>query len=310
MPQDPHSSVSNEPADGTVTMAAEQEAVLQPASEGTQGEPQHSTGEGLEHVEGYRRPEHFAPEAWTAPTAALPDIGEASFGPPPPAPETVHGPDDRTQITNTSVYPWRVHCYLLITARDNALYQGTGWLLGPHTLATAGHCVYIKGSGVAGRDGWVKSIQVMPGRNGASLPYGSITCTSFRSVTGWTQNGDENFDYGAIITPSNIGATTGWFGFGVWSDSDLLKTTGNIAGYPGDKPPGTLWYAARGVDSVAARKVYYDIDTAGGQSGSSVYRIDNNNRYGFAIHAYGGARVNSGTRFTTPVYNNYVAWKA
>lgn len=56
--------------------------------------------------------------------------------------------------------------------------------------------------------------------------------------------------------------------------------------------------------------MYYDIDTAGGQSGSSVYRIDNGNRYGFAIHAYGGARVNSGTRFTTPVYNNYVAWKA
>lgn len=310
MPHDPHNAVTNEPEDVAVSLAPEQEAVLQPPSEGAQGEVLHGTGEGLEPVEGYRRPEGFPPEAWTAPTAALPDIGEASFGPPPSAPETVHGPDDRVQITNTAVYPWRVHCYLLITARDNALYQGTGWLVGPHTVATAGHCVYIKGSGVAGRDGWVKSIQVMPGRNGSVLPYGSVTCTSFRSVVGWTNDGDENFDYGAIVTPSNIGSTTGWFGFGVWSDSDLLKTTGNIAGYPGDKPPGTLWYAARGVDSVTARKVYYDIDTAGGQSGSSVYRIDNGNRYGFAIHAYGGARVNSGTRFTTPVYNNYVAWKA
>ncbi|MDF3142912.1 MULTISPECIES: endopeptidase [unclassified Streptomyces] len=310
MPHDPHNAVSNEPEDVTVSLAPEQEAVLQPPSEGAQGEVLHGTGEGLEPVEGYRRPEGFPPEAWTAPTVALPDIGEASFGPPPSAQKTVHGPDDRVQITNTAVYPWRVHCYLLITARDNTLYQGTGWLVGPHTVATAGHCVYIKGSGVAGRDGWVKSIQVMPGRNGSVLPYGSVTCTSFRSVVGWTDDGDDNFDYGAIVTPSNIGSTTGWFGFGVWSDSDLLKTTGNIAGYPGDKPPGTLWYAARGVDSVTARKVYYDIDTAGGQSGSSVYRIDNGNRYGFAIHAYGGARVNSGTRFTTPVYNNYVAWKA
>ncbi|WP_327351284.1 trypsin-like serine peptidase [Streptomyces sp. NBC_01304] len=309
MPQDPHSAVTNEPEDSAAVMV-EQAAVLQAPSEGSQGEAQHATSEGLEQVENYRRPEHFAPESWTPPSATLPDIGEASFGPPPPAPETVHGPDDRVQITNTNVYPWRVHCYLLITARDNTLYQGTGWMIGPHTLATAGHVVYIKGSGVAGRDGWVKSIQVMPGRNGGSLPYGSITCTSFRSVLGWTNDGDENYDYGAIITPSNTGSTTGWFGFGVYSDSDLLKTTGNIAGYPGDKPAGTLWYAARGIDSVAARKVYYDIDTAGGQSGSSVYRIDNGNRYGVAIHAYGGARVNSGTRFTTPVFNNYAAWKA
>ncbi|WP_225891024.1 trypsin-like serine peptidase [Streptomyces dioscori] len=291
-------------------MAPEQEAVLQPASQGTQGDTQQATGEGLEQVEGYRRPEHYAPEAWSAPSQPFPDIGEASFGAPPPLPETVHGPDDRVQITDTSVYPWRVHCYLLITTRDNVRYQGTGWLIGPHTIATAGHVVYIKGSGVAARDGWAQSIQVMPGRNGASLPFGSITCTNFRSVTGWTDNGDENFDYGAIITPSDIGSTVGWFGFGVWSDSDLLKTTGNIAGYPGDKAAGTLWYAARGIDSVAARKVYYDIDTAGGQSGSSVYRVDNSDRFGFAIHAYGGARVNSGTRFTTPVYNNYVTWKA
>jgi V8-like Glu-specific endopeptidase len=56
--------------------------------------------------------------------------------------------------------------------------------------------------------------------------------------------------------------------------------------------------------------VFYDIDTAGGQSGSAVYRIVNGSRYGFAIHAYGGATTNSGTRITTPVFNNLVAWKA
>ena len=89
------------------------------------------------------------------------------------------------------------------------------------------------------------SIQVMPGRNGASLPYGSVTSTNFRSVTGWTnRGGDENYDYGAIIMPTQLGNTTGWFGFGVYSDADLLGTVGNISGYPGDKPAGTQWYDA------------------------------------------------------------------
>ena len=59
-----------------------------------------------------------------------------------------------------------------------------------------------------------------------------------------------------------------------------------------------------------ARKVFYDIDTFGGQSGSAVYRIINGGRYGVAIHAYGGAVTNSGTRIITAVYNNMVAWKA
>jgi V8-like Glu-specific endopeptidase len=56
--------------------------------------------------------------------------------------------------------------------------------------------------------------------------------------------------------------------------------------------------------------VYYDIDTAGGQSGSAVYRIINGARFAVAVHAYGGATTNSGTRIVTPVYNNMVAWKA
>jgi len=78
----------------------------------------------------------------------------------------------------------------------------------------------------------------------------------------------------------------------------------------GDKPSGTQWYDARKIDSVNSRKVFYDIDTAGGQSGSAVYRIVNGNRYAFAVHAYGGASTNSGTRIVTPVFNNFVAWKA
>ena len=243
-------------------------------------------------------------------TAALRDIGEASFGAPPPVAETVHGPDDRKQITDTAKHPWRMHASLLVVARDNSQWIGTGWFIGPRTLITAGHVVHIKNSGVPGRDGWVKSVQVMPGRNGSTLPHGSVTSTSFRSVGGWTNTGDQNFDYGAIILPTDLGNATGWFGFGAYPDADLVASVGNISGYPGDKPGGTQWYDSRKIASVDARKVYSDIDTAGGQSGSAVYRIVGGNRMAFAIHAYGGAVTNSGTRINSEVYNNMVSWKA
>ena len=309
----PHAPVSNQPEEVTVSI---KKAVSKPPAEGIEPKTVKPGADGAEAVVGFHLTKEMAAAmaaVYTAPEkTTLRDIAEASFGPPPPKAETVHGPDNRVKITNTAVYPWRAHASLLITAADNSQWIGTGWFIGPHTLMTAGHVVNIRGSGVPGRDGWVKRIQVMPGRNGASLPYGSVTSTSFRSVTGWTNsaNGDENFDYGAIIIPSQLGSTTGWFGFGVYSDADLLGTVGNISGYPGDKPSGTQWYDARRIASVNSRKVYYDIDTAGGQSGSAVYRIINGARYAFAVHAYGGATTNSGTRIVTAVYNNMVGWKA
>lgn len=308
-PVSEHTPVSNQREE--VVAEAVGEPVSTPPSEGPNPGASKVSEDGTEAVTDHKRTAAAIAELFTAPLdKSLRDIGEASFGTPPPLAETVHGPDDRVQITDTSVYPWRAHASLLITAADNSMWIGTGWFIGPHTLMTAGHVVYIKNSGVPGRDGWVKTIQVMPGRNGNSLPYGSVTSSNFRSVTGWTNSGDENYDYGAIILPTQRGNTVGWFGFGVYSDADLVASVGNISGYPGDKPSGTQWYDFRRVASVNSLKVYYDIDTAGGQSGSAVYRIINGARYGVAIHAYGGATTNSGTRIIRPVYDNMVAWKA
>jgi glutamyl endopeptidase len=236
-------------------------------------------------------------------------IGEATYGPVSGA-ESIILPDNRIQIHNTGDYPWRVHASLRITARDGSQWIGTGWFIGPHTLATAGHVVFIKNSGVPGRDGWVQSIQVMPGRNGASLPYGSVTTSDLRTVTGWATNGDPEYDYGAIILPTDLGSTTGWFGIGAYTDATLLASDVNISGYPGDKPAGTQWYHWNKVGSVGPRKVFYQVDTFGGQSGSAVYRIADGGRYGVAVHTYGGSSSNSGTRITKPVFDNFVAWKA
>jgi len=197
----------------------------------------------------------------------------------------------------------------LITARDGSNWIGTGWFIGPHTLITAGHVVYIKNSGVPNRDGWVTAIRVMPGRNAAQLPFGSVVSHKFYTVNGWANTGDENYDYAAIIIPTELGNQTGWIGFGVFSDSDLTASVANISGYPGDKPEGTQWYSNHQVASVSPTKVRYDIDTMGGQSGSAVYVIRNGQRIAIAVHAYGGPTTNSGTRISNPVHANMLAWK-
>jgi glutamyl endopeptidase len=283
-------------------------------------DPEAGSAEGVveadSEVEPVPRPEALesmsaSGEAASAPdTSALLDIGAASFGVGQPALETVHGVDNRVRITATSQYPYRAIASLLITARDGSQWIGTGWFISPRTLATAGHCVYITNSGIAARDGWVKTIQVMAGRNGSQLPYGSVTSSHFWSVKGWADSGDENYDYGAIILPTPLGTTVGTFGMAVLPDAELKGSIANVTGYPGDKPSGTLWHDSKGIAAVSATKVHYDIDTAGGQSGAAVYVIRDRKRYGVAVHAYGGAVTNSGTRISGPVFRNLKAWKA
>jgi len=238
----------------------------------------------------------------------LADIGVASFGPP-PAFESVIGTDERVRITQTAKYPWRMTASLLITAADNSQWVGTGWFISPRTLVTAGHCVHIKHNAIPERNGWVKKIQVIPGRDASAAPFGGLSATEFWTVKGWADSGLEIYDYGAIILPSAFPQDIGHFAFGVFDDATLLAATVNVAGYPADKTSGTMWYDHRNVGSVNADKVFYAADTAGGQSGACVYTFHEGERTGVAIHAYGGATANSGTRISSQVFTNLSAWK-
>lgn len=220
--------------------------------------------------------------------------------------EVVIGVDDRRQITNTTAYPWRWLCSLLITAADGSAWIGTGWLAGPRTVITAGHCVFIHNRG-----GWVQGIEVIPGRNGRNQPFNSCRATRFRSVRGWTEQSKRSHDYGAILLPSDcpLGEQTGTFGYAKLSDSALAGLTVNLSGYPGDKPAGTQWFHARSIDSVTERTIVYNIDTAGGQSGAPVWRLVNGVRHVVGIHTNGDITGNSATRIVQPVFDNIKKWK-
>jgi glutamyl endopeptidase len=221
--------------------------------------------------------------------------------------EIILGADNRIRITNTTEYPWRAICALKITAANGRQFIGTGFLVGPRTVITAGHCVHMAAQG-----GWVRSIQVIPGRNDGQSPFGSAVSTVFRSVTGWTQNQNRQNDYGAIILPANarLGDRVGTFGFAVRDDNFLKSAVLNLSGYPGDKGGNQQWFMAQKAKSVSTRVITYEIDTMGGQSGAPVWVKIGNTRFAVGIHTNGHSSGNSATRIVQAVFNNLQNWKA
>ncbi len=197
--------------------------------------------------------------------------------------ESVIGPDGRTRLTDTTAYPSSAIGLLAFTQRG-AAFQCSGFLIDPNTVLTAGHCVHEGGpTGVASQN-----VVFTPGRNGAVAPFGSCGAESVGASAGWLATADEEEDYGWVQLDCLIGDLVGWLGY--TATGDVTGATAEVRGYPGDKPPGTMWTMGGTIALVQTGQAFYLMDTFGGQSGSPVYEPDLAACGGpcaLAVHGYG-----------------------
>lgn len=232
--------------------------------------------------------------------------------------ESVIGVDERVRILDTDLSPWRMICALRMRGSSGAGAIGTGWFIGPKTVLTAGHCVYS----TQFFGGWASTIEVIPGLIGPgadSAPFGSATGARFSSVDRWTDNEDPDFDMGCIHLDQPLGEQVGWFSLASLPAESLESMLVNISGYPADRGAGNEQYHARNrVLSVGERRVFYEVDTFGGQSGAPVWiqETDDGPPVAVAIHAYGvggtpadlGITANSAPRIIPEVLDTLTGW--
>ena len=234
--------------------------------------------------------------------------------------ETVIGRDERVRILDTDLAPWRMICALRMRSLRGAGAIGTGWFIGPKTVLTAGHCVfsnYFFG-------GWAGTIEVTPGLNGQGdlpdmRPYGSVTSERFSSIDRWTEDEDPDFDVGCIHLDEPLGNKVGWFAVAALPAERLEGFLVNIAGYPADRGGGAEQYHSRDrVLRVSERRIFYEVDTHGGQSGAPVWIYENEESPPLAVgvHAYGvggtptalNITANSAPRIIPEVLDTLTGW--
>lgn len=229
--------------------------------------------------------------------------------------ESVIGTDDRTRILDTATDPWRMICALEIRA-GMSTFVGTGWLAGPRTVITVGHCVNDDQMG-----GWASEIELSPARNGNRFPFNTVRSRRFSTVDVWLQTRNPDFDIAAIHLDEPIGDALGWFSTVSLPAEDLQDFLVNISGYPADRGRGTeQWFHRNRILQVTDRRLFYDVDTFGGHSGAPVFIYEDaaSEPRVVAIHAYGvGATppgfnitANSGPRIIPEVLAQIQAWVA
>jgi V8-like Glu-specific endopeptidase len=234
--------------------------------------------------------------------------------------ESIAGRDDRQQVTDTLRAPWNRIAFLTLRSANGKLGGGSGALIDPYHILTAGHVVYDKASG-----GWAdpKSIDVSLGQNITDRYYGTAKATQIRSFKKWTSQGDSGYDMAVITLDRNIGNFTGWFNYRAESNAALNRAIVNLAGYPDDKAEnfpskvaGVLsapMYTASGrVRTVTANRLIYNnaIDTDSGESGAPVWKYipSTGNRQIVGVHTNGDPKGNFGSRLTPDKFNAIQSW--
>ena len=245
----------------------------------------------------------------------------------------VFGTDGRTRIGNTTSDPWRRIGRLWMRFGSGS-GSCSGALIDDYHVLTAGHCVHDGNGG-----DWADEITFSAGQDdqriGTSFqrseyqPYGQAKAVNYRSFTGWTVNGNFDWDVALLTLDRNIGDFTGHLGYGYTTNDSFYSGTAHTSGYPGDLTPNEFdqYYNsgnARNHSILTHQLRTTDIDTYAGQSGSSLYYIGTDRiSHGVLSHfSYSDtngdgnhdpgepAFYNSFTRLTESKFNSIGSWRS
>jgi V8-like Glu-specific endopeptidase len=194
-------------------------------------------------------------------------------------------------------------------------------MIGPHTAATAAHCVFQNGyytgiefggnycdsdsdcmspvctNHVCG-GGFVLAFDSAAPR----APFGTNAPVNIFVPSGWTSGGDFAYDYAMLEFAPNAypGNTVGWFG--TYDSSSGVMA---MAGYPQDKDAGhQMWYKEGFVTGTTATRRKHNVSFYHGDSGAALFIDPNGIPYLVGI----GSTENYDCFFSCDYWNEATRW--
>ena len=235
----------------------------------------------------------------------------------------------RSKKPSTLLFPFSTICLLERHSPTGRISRVTGTLIAPQVVLTARHCLTTPTGGKR-----FSKIVVSPGADLSAAHVQNQRPANPTSISATHERFrvDTSLDYGVILLPKAFKRPNRFMMLQPRSDV-RTATLLTIAGYPCDKPRGTMWGHSGKIPStsVSATHLRYTIDTCPGHSGSPIWLLGNNGiRLLLGIHTSGpagcdndpkGTRclptgasatpvpgLNSGVRVTCVVINNILQW--
>jgi len=190
----------------------------------------------------------------------------------------ISGVDDRTEVRDTTIPPYRWVCSIAYEAGGQTLQGGTGVLISDRHVLTAAHVIRDKATAPAAH-----SVYVYPGRHYGGEPFGRFLAARARVSS-------SRFDFGLITLERPVDAAVQWWGHpssrSVWWSEALIPLRELVnpgiplttAGYPSAKDrQRRRMYESNGatVPQAFAGVFRHTLDTTEGQSGSPIWTVRN-----------------------------------
>ncbi|WP_032113515.1 NB-ARC domain-containing protein [Candidatus Paracaedibacter symbiosus] len=227
--------------------------------------------------------------------------------------------DNWGQVLYPSQWPHRVHGHLMMRFEKEEITVGSGILVGPNHVLTAGHNLYYKGQ-------WAKEIWFTPGRKGNYFPFGYSKGCMLLCHQQWLDpksRKKDDYDLGMVILDRAVGNEAGWSGLLYAPDTYFDQWEITATGYPGEKGSKDYYSTEmwEGKDETqetvfTSETITYSITTSFGQSGGAIWRQwpsptnpDQTNIFTIGIHTEGGAGgKNKGVRLTKEKFEGIINW--
>lgn len=227
-----------------------------------------------------------------------------------------------------TLYPWGIHGFLETQFSDR-IVRGSATFISKSCILTAAHCLY---SNINHKMEEPKSIAFYLGMNQNfrfDLTQGIHLVTNYaKRVEGleiyvhseYLEEEDENYDFGIVKLGEDTGKEIGWASLRAPEHNELESMHVSITGYPASKSPFNMafsipsynMYTMSGpIKKISKHKIYYNVDTSGGQSGSGVWRINQEGKVEcVGVHTTGGTKIegNGAVRINQENYAIILEW--